>query len=287
VREAVKRHGPVFQFGTQQRSSNDYRFTVELIRNGRIGRLQTMIIASALSQEIGNQPAEPVPEGLDYEFWLGPAPWAPYTHLRCTRNWTLIYDYSLGCISGAWGIHDVDIAQWVNDADGTGPISAEGTAVFPEEGLYDTPVSWEVEHQYANGVKLLHTDMLTAQRRAPQFREGGMASLFIGSEGWVYVSRNGMRTYPESLMHATIGPDEIHVPHSTDHRRNFLNAVRTGRRSISHIDAAVRAEMVCQQADIAIRLRRKVRWDPEQETFPGDDAANRMLARPMRSPWHL
>jgi predicted dehydrogenase len=287
MRDAVRRFGVVFQFGTQQRSSHNYRHTLELIRNGRIGQLQTIIIGSAMSQYVPNQPEQPVPPGFDYEMWLGPAPWVPYTYERCTRNWTLIYDYSLGCISGAWGVHDVDIAQWANDCDHTGPVQVEGTGIYPADGLYDTATQWEIEHKYANGVKLIHTDIRTAKKRAEQFNFGNMASLLIGTEGWIYVSRTALRTHPESLVREKFGPNAVRVIHSDDHRRNFLDAVRTGRQPISHIESAVRADTVCQQADIAMRLKRPLRWDPAAERFVGDEQANRMLARPMRSPWHL
>lgn len=287
MRAAVKRNGVVFQFGTQQRSSHNYRHTIELIRNGRIGELKTIIIGSAMSQYRPNQPEQPIPEGFDYEMWLGPAPWVPYTFERCTRNWTLIYDYSLGCISGAWGVHDVDIAQWAADADHTGPIEVEGSGVYPADGIYDTAVQWEVEHKYANGVKLIHTDIQTAKKRAPQFAFGSMASVFIGTEGWIYVSRNALRTHPEGLVREKFGPGQQHVIRSDDHKRNFLEAVRTGAQPISHIDAAVNADHVCQQADVAMRLKRKLRWDPANERFVDDPQANRMLSRPMRSPWRL
>jgi predicted dehydrogenase len=286
MREAVNRYGVVFQFGTQQRSSRSYRHAVELVRNGRIGELKTIMIGSANSQYVPDQPTQPVPEGFDYEFWLGPAPRAPYTFERCTRNWTLIADYSLGCIGGAWGVHDVDIAQWANDADTTGPIAVEGRGIYPNEGLYDTVTSWEVEHTYANGVKLIHMDLRTAKTRVSQFAFGGMAMLFIGTEGWVYVSRSDLRTQPESLARAVIGPNEIKVVNSNHHKRNFLDAVRTGARPVSHIEAAVRADTVCHQDDIAMRLGRKLRWDPVKEVFD-DPQANRMLSREMRSPWHV
>ncbi len=287
VREAVNRHGVVFQFGTQQRSGRDYQAAYELIRNGRIGQLKTMLIGSAGSQYVPNQPTQPVPAGFDYDMWLGPAPWAPYTYERCTRNFTLIYDYSLGCISGAWGVHDTDICQWYNDADATDPIEVEGAGDFPKEGLYDTAISWEVEHKYANGVKLVHMDIATAKKRYDQFRFGSMASVFIGMEGWIYVSRQGMRTNPESIAYTVIGANGIKAPFSPDHRRNFLDAVRTRRKPISPIESAVRADTVCQQGDIAMRLKRKLQWDPVKEVFVGDEQANRMLERPMRSPWHL
>jgi len=287
MREAVNRHGVVFQFGTQQRSSHTFRHAVELVRNGRIGQLKSLMIGSAGTQYVPNQPEQPIPEGFDYEMWLGPAPWVPYTFERCTRNWTLIYDYSLGCISGAWGVHDVDTAQWANDSDHTGPVTVEGTGEFPAEGLYDTAKAWEIEHTYANGVKLIHMDIRTAKTRAKQFAFGNMASLYVGTEGWVYVSRSAIRTHPEHLVREKFGPNDKRVIQSDDHRRNFLEAVKTGKKPISSIETAVRSDTICQQADIAMRLKRKLQWDPEKEMFVGDEQANRMLSRPMRSPWHL
>jgi predicted dehydrogenase len=287
VREAVNRSGVIFQFGTQQRSSQGYRFACELVRNGKIGQLQTIMIGSATSPDCPNLALEPVPSGFDYNFWLGPAPWAPYNHMRCTRNWTHIYDYSLGCVSGAWGIHDVDIAQWALDADHTGPVAVEGWGTFPRDGLYDTATAWEVEHTYANGVKLIHMDMPTALRRAWQFKMHWMSMLFVGNEGWVFVNRAGIDAHPPSLLKLRIGPNEVQLPESRDHRRNFLKAVKTRQQPISPIEAAVRSDTVCHQADISMRLKRKLRWDPVQEIFPDDLQANRMLSRPMRSPWHL
>jgi predicted dehydrogenase len=287
MREAVRRYGVTFQFGTQQRSSFTFRHAVELVRNGRIGQLKEIVIGSAGSQYVPNQPEQLVPPGFDYDMWLGPAPWAPYTAERVTRNFTLIYDYSLGCISGAWGVHDVDTAQWALDADHTGPLDVEGTGTFPADGLYDTAISWEVHHTYANGEKLIHMDIRSAKKRWDQFSLGNMASLFIGTEGWVYVSRQAIHTHPATLVREKFGPNDKRVIFSNDHRRNFLDAVRTGGRTISPIEAAVRADTVCQQADIAMRLKRKLRWDPVKEQFIGDEPANRMLSRPMRSPWHL
>jgi hypothetical protein len=233
------------------------------------------------------QPSQPVPPGFDYDMWLGPAPWAPYTYERCTRDWTLIADYSLGCIGGAWGVHDVDIAQWANDSEATGPIEVEGSGVYPADSLYDTARTWEVEHRYANGVKLIHMDMRTALGRAEQFRLAHRGILFLGSEGWIYISRQGFFTEPESLRTAVFGADEVRLPRSTDHRRNFLDAVKTGEAPISGIDAAVRSDTVCHQAEIAMRLGRRLRWDPIHELFVDDEQANRMLTRAMRSPWHL
>jgi predicted dehydrogenase len=287
LRAAVRRAGVVFQFGTQQRSSDGYRRACELVRNGKIGQLQAIMIGSATAPPNPVHPEQPVPPDLDYNMWLGPAPWAPYCDERCTRNFTHIYDYSLGCLSGAWGIHDVDIAQWALDADGTGPIETEGWGRFMRDGLFDTAETWEVEHRYAGGAKLIHMDMPTALKRAWQFRLQWMSMLFTGTEGWIHVSRNSFQTDPPSLARAVIGPNEVRLPRSSDHRGNFLDAIRTGSGTISPIEAAVRSDAVCHHADIAMRLKRKLRWDPVAEEFPGDERANRLLARPMRAPWRV
>jgi predicted dehydrogenase len=289
VREAVKRHGVVFQEGCQQRSDQGYRHTCELILNGRIGQLQTIMIGSAGSgnyNRIPEQKPEPIPAGFDYNLWLGSAPWVPYTPERVSRTWMFIHDYGLGCLGGAWGIHDVDMAQWVSGNDSTTPIETEGEGIFFDD-IRDVMHTWTVEHKYANGVHVIHMDLGSAKKRAEQFNLGSMASVMFGTEGWIYISRQGMRTKPESLMDEVIGPNEKKVILSNDHRRNFLNAVKTKEQTIAHIDSAAHGEMVNQQADIAMRLRRKVRWNPAKEELVGDEQATRMMERSMRSPWRI
>ena len=297
LRDTINRYGVIFQFGTQQRSDNRFRFACELARNGRIGKLHTIMIGSHPSITCPNQPTEPVPDSkeFDYDMWLGPAQWSPYTYERCASRamgtlgmWTFIYDYSLGGLSGAWGIHHVDIAQWGNGTDGTGPIEIEGTGVFPEDGLTDTAIEWEIEHKYENGVKMIHMNTAIALKRAPQFSiHRGVGILFLGSEGWVFVCRDLIEAHPKSLLTSTIGPDEIHLPRSNNHRRNFLDCVKTRQETICPIETAVRSDTICHLDDIAVRLGRKLRWNPEREEFINDEQANRMLTRPMRSPWHI
>jgi predicted dehydrogenase len=289
LREAVKRYGVVFQEGCQQRSDQGYRHTAELIWNGRIGQLQTVMIGSAGSGNLNRIPPrkpEPPPEGFDYDMWLGPAPYVPYTPERVARTWMFIHDYGLGCLGGAWGIHDVDIAQWVSGNDFTTPVETEGEGIFFDD-IRDTMHTWTAYQKYANGVQVIHMDISTARKRADQFKFGNFASVMFGSEGWIWISRQGMRTHPESLMREVVGPNEKKAVLSNDHRRNFLNAVKTRERPIAHIDSAVNGEMMNQAADIAMRLRRKVRWDPVKEEFIGDEQAARMMDRPMRAPWRL
>ncbi len=286
VRDAVKASGVVFQFGTQQRSDQEFRRAVELIRNGRLGELTSVKIGSASYSQIPRQPEQPVPEGFDYDFWLGPAPYAPYTAERCTRQWTLISDYSLGCVSGAWGIHSVDIVQWANRSDDAAPVLASGSGFFPKDGFYDTAQHFDVEQVYANGLRLRHMDMHTAKKTAWQFGLFWMAILFEGTEGWIYVGRGFMDAHPKSLLTEKLKSHEERLPASRNHHRNFLDAVRTRASTVSPIDAAFYSDVACHQAHIAMKLGRPVKWDNVLEKFD-DEEANRMMSRPMRSPWHL
>ncbi len=295
VRDAVKRHGVVFQFGTQQRSDEKFRLACELARSGRLGKLQKIMVGSHPSITLDNKPLQPAPdkEELDYEMWLGPAPWSDYSYERVASRaegsvgyWMHIYDYCLGGLSGAWGIHHVDIAQWGND--GTFPVEISGTGVLPRDGLTDTPIAWEVSHKYANGVEMIHMDTATALERSRQFAmHRGLGILFVGTEGWVLVGRDFIAAEPESLLRVEFGPDEERLYKSNDHRRNFIECVKTRGQTASGIDSAFCSDVICHLDDIAIRLGRKLRWDQEKEEFVGDDQANRFLDRSMRSPWHL
>ena len=303
LRKAVNDYGVVFQFGTQQRSGRDFRRGCELVRNGRIGKLETIVVGSVAGLSLPNQATQPQPDPreFDYDMWLGPAPWAPYTFERSASRaegsagyWMHIHDYGLGCLSGAWGIHHVDIAQWGNGTDETGPLEIAGTGVLPRDGLCDTPLTWRVEHFYANGVTMIHMDARHTEKEFPQFAEAasslqirGCGVLFIGTDGWVLVSRGGIAVRPETLAREPLDSDEVHLPVSNDHKRNFLECVRTRGKTICPVDTAVRSDTICHLDDLAIRLGRKLRWNPEKERFVNDDEANRLLRRPMRSPWTL
>jgi predicted dehydrogenase len=285
LQDTCHRYGRVFQWGTQQRSDRKFRYACELVRNGRIGKLHSILVGVPHDFAFPNQLTQPVPQGFDYEMWLGPAPWAPYTYQRC-RPWTKdesysiwyhISDYCLGGIGGYWGVHHVDIAQWGHGTDETGPVEIEGTATFPEDGLADCATSWKVHHRYADGVTMIYMDN-------KQHRQG---VTFQGTEGWVHVNRQGVWAEPESLLTSVIRQDEIHLTESKGHQRNFLDAVKTREKTICPIDVAVRTDTICHLTDICTRLGRKLRWDPEKEDFMSDAEASRMLARPMRSPWQL
>ena len=297
AQKAVQRSGVVFQFGTQQRSMGKFRVACELVRNGMIGRLQTILVGVPGSWTFPKQPTEPVPKELDYDLWLGPAPLAPYCYQRC-RPWTegqgrggysiwyCISDYCMGMI-GNWGVHYLDVAQWGNASDLSGPAEVEGTAVFPQGLLTDCSVSWQVTNRYANGVTLVHMDDGTAKTHPQQVVGYGHGVLFLGSEGWVHVNRGRIDANPKSLLKAKIPASGVHLLKSDNHQANLIDAIKGRTRAAAPIDIAFHSDTLCNLNHIATKLRRKLHWDPVQETFVNDSEANAMLDRPMRGPWKV
>jgi len=225
----------------------------------------------------------PVPDGLDYEMWLGPAPWAAYTEKRVhpqsgydRPGWLRIADYGAGMITG-WGAHHNDIAQWGLGTEYTGPVEIEGQAEYPKDGLWDVHGPFHIEYTYANGVKVICADN--------EKNKDGIT--FEGDQGWVFVTRGRIDAQPKSLLTSAIGPNEIRLYKSNNHKANFLDCVKSRAQTIAPVEVAHRSCTVCLLGEIAMRLGRKLEWDPDKELFIGDDQANRMLARTMRSPWRL
>ncbi|NOY82816.1 MAG: Gfo/Idh/MocA family oxidoreductase [Kiritimatiellaeota bacterium] len=272
--DTVRRHGRVLQVGSQQRSSRRFRFACELVRNGRIGRVLKVETRIGGAPSCGIEPPMPVPEGFDYDFWLGQAPEAPYTRLRCHGSFRWLFDYSGGKMTD-WGAHHNDIAQWALGTERSGPVEVDGVGVFPEEGLFNVPIRFDATYRYADGV------VLTCTSRG----ENGV--FFQGTDGWVFVSRSRIDAHPKSLLKETIGTNEIHLYDSRDHRGNFLECVRTRAEPIAPPEIGHRSATVCHIGNISMLLGRKLRWDPHKEIFPDDAAANRMLRRAMRSPWRI
>jgi predicted dehydrogenase len=281
LRREVNRYNRVFQFGTQERSSRNSRFVCEIVRSGRIGKIKKIIVASRYSITAENYPPMPVPDWIDYDLWLGPAPWAPYTANRVNNShWFHISDYALGFIAGC-GIHTIDIATWGNGTDLTGPLEVEGTGEFPTDGLCDCATGWDVNLYWANGIVMNFTD----GERNP------LGVKFEGEDGWAFVKEEHLGGKPaasdDRLLEKPLEPDEVHLPASNHHQQNFLDCVKSRARTVAPVESAVRSDTLCQLSDIAMRLGRKLRWDPDKEQFVNDAQASRMLSRPMRSPWRL
>jgi len=294
LRRIIRSTGRIFQYGTQQRSGRDFRQACELARNGALGDLHTIhawCTDISSQSQLFNAPGGSitpvsVPYGLDYDLWLGPAPFTPYTSDRCTSYGTYHhYDNSLGFIAG-WGAHPLDIAQWGNDSDDTAPVEVQGSGTIAA-GLYETVSSWDMWCSYANGVKMrfMNTDLArpVVTPYHPRFSDHG--TTFIGSRGWVSVDRNGIYAGPAGLLQTVLRPNEIHLPRSDDHQQNFLDCIKSRKQPVSPIASAVQSDIISHLCDIAIRLGRSVRWDPENEAIIGDAEASRLTARSKRSPW--
>ncbi len=278
--EAVQQYNIVWQTGSQQRSSRNFRYACELVRNGRLGDVKKVIVGLPYGNRIRKGPTQPapVPEGFDYDMWLGPAPYAPYCPARCHWNFRWISDYSGGQITD-WAGHHCDIAQWGMNSEHTSPVEIEGEGVFPEgkDGLFDTAESYRFVCTYKQGFTLYVAD----SRRNPQ------GVRFEGRDGWVFVSRRGIKASPRSLLKSSIGPNDIHLYRSDDHHQNFLDCVKSRKTCVAPVEVGHRSIMIGHLGLISIKLGRKVYWDPAKERFVNDPEADRLLSRPMRSPWHL
>jgi len=286
-RETVHRLGRVFQYSAESRSSVTCRHGAELVRNGRIGQLREIRVKAPNSARGGSKVPRPVPPGLDYELWLGPAPWRPYSGCPDSGpGWYHVRDYALGFIAG-WAAHPLDLMVWAYDMHKHGPWEIEGTGVIPTEGCNDAVVDWDVRIRLANGVKVTFQAWGLHAETEPRLANVGNYAQFIGTEGWIALSYMGLTTEPASLRHSVIGPNEVHLTASRGHEANFIDCVRTRKTPVDPVDDAVRSDLISQVSDIAIRLGRKVVWDPVREQFPGDAEADRMRSRAMRAPWTL
>lgn len=284
MRAEVQTHKRIFQFGTQQRSDEKFRRACEIVQNGLIGELKTIRVWSPGSASGGPTQPAPVPEWLDYDRWLGPAPNVPYTENRCSNEWWwFISDYALGFIAG-WGIHPIDIALWGGEGKFTGPWTIEGTGEFASGGVCDTAMHWDVDIQLGSGVKLEFKGPRIPQDWIERYGENeGHGTAFEGSDGWVYVRRGKM------VCSREITDADIKRPlyQSANHVGNYLDCVRSRKPTISPVEVAVQGDALCHVSDIAIRLKRKLEFDPSTETFINDADANKRLKRPMRAPWSL
>ncbi len=280
--DAVRRYGRVFQTGTQQRSDHKFRFACELVRNGYLGDIHTVKVAAPgpkYKRTYHKPPrAEPIPAGLDYNMYIGPAPMKPYNAGRhAWPDWYLIWDYCAGFIVN-WGVHHLDIANWGCPAVTGEPFELECKASYRSDGLTDNINDWQAEFSYTSGLRMTFTDSDNPNKQGCQFE---------GNAGWVHVKRAGISAEPASLLKVKIKPDEIHLYESGDHCADFLKCVRTRSDPVAPVEAGHKASYLGMIADIAARANRKVKWDPAAERFVDDNQTNRLLSRPMRSPWHL
>jgi len=285
--DLVTKHKRVFRTDSEFRAIPQFHKAVELVRNGRIGKLHTIRTTVPFGES--KSPVEVVaapPKELNYDLWQGPAPERPYSAQRVHTcedysrpGWFNIADYSCGMIQN-WTAHLNDIAQWGNNTERTGPVEVEGHGKFPPaDGLWNTISEFEFTCTYADGVKLIcKTDSCNPHTR------------FEGENGWVQANFGGsvpLETNPKTLLEEKIGPNELHFPLMHE-KRDFLNAVKTRGSTLEDAEVGHRVSSLGHLGLIAIRLGRKLKWDPHKEQFQDDDEANKLRSLPPgRSPWIL
>ena len=296
--DAVQRSGRIFQIGSQQRSTVQFRYAAELVRNGRIGQIKTVEVGLPGDPSGEVEPEMPVPKNLNYDMWLGSTPVVYYTEKRVhpqvgydRPGWLRCEQFGAGMITG-WGAHHIDSAHWGMDTELTGPVEIWGTAEFPKSGLWDVHGPFKTEALYANGVHMIVSG---------DFPNG---IKFIGTNGWIFVSRGNERVTASDpvaklndstalqssdpkIIKSVIGPTEIHLPESKEHHLNWLESVKSRKPPIAPVEVAHRSCSACLLHHAAMKLKRKLYWDPAKERFKNDDEANAMLSRPQRAPYAI
>ena len=284
VCDAVKRYGRILQTGSHERSNDSVRFACELVRNGRIGEIKEIHVNMPnkdahhlwLMNDKSPKLVMDVPDGFNYDMWLGPAPYEPYTKERCHFWWRFILQYGGGEMTDR-GAHIIDLAQFINNTDDSGPIAinAEGKALQNE--LFNTFYEYKFELTYSNGVQILGGS------------KGERGLKIVSTDGWIFIHIHGgrLKASSESLLREKISPNEIHLNRSPSHHQNFLDSVKSRREPFATAEIGHRTATICHLINIGMLTGRKLKWDPVNEEIKNDFEANQMLSRPMRYPWHL
>jgi predicted dehydrogenase len=293
---AVQASGRILQIGSQQRSWKQFHRACELVRNGRIGEVQHVEVGLPGDPAGGDPTPMPVPDGFEYDAWLGSTPVVPYTLDRVMPTnsfdrpgWLRLEQFGAGMITG-WGAHHVDTAHWGMNTEYTGPVEIWGTAEFPTHGLWNVHGKFLTHARYANGMTM---DI------SGDFPNG---IKWYGAKGWIFVQRDGMNSptakpgdpVPQvqvlqasdpKILDSVIGPDEIHLYTANEQHANWLDCIKTRQQPTAPVEIGHRACSTCLLHHIAMKTGRHLHWDPEREQFKGDEAANAMLSRPQRSPY--
>jgi predicted dehydrogenase len=281
--DAVRKYNRIFQVGSQQRSENTFRTACELVQSGRIGKLKTVYVKIGSTSKPCDLPEEDMEPGLDWERWLGPAPKRPYNSVLSPRgihnhfpNWRNYREYSGGMMTD-WGAHHFDIAQWGLAADKSGPVE-----VIPPG---DPKAERGVKYIYANGVEVIHADTIPGMDPEKLKKMRGVT--FVGTDGIVFVDRGYIDSDPGDLHKQPLGENDVHLYKSPGHQREWLNCVRSRKLPNCDVEVGARSVTVCHLGNLAYWNHRKLRWDPQQWRFVGDEGDNKWLDRERRDPYQL
>jgi myo-inositol 2-dehydrogenase/D-chiro-inositol 1-dehydrogenase len=297
--DVVHRTGCVLQIGSQQRSQSpwpQFKQACELVHNGRIGNIKHIKIGLDIDPGCGDEPEMPVPKNLNYDMWLGSTPRVFYTEKRVhpqkdysRPGWLRCEQFGSGMITG-WGAHHIDIAHWAMGTEFTGPVEIEGKAEFPKSGLWNVHGHFDVHTKYANGIT-----MHISSKHPNGIR-------FEGDKGWIFVSRGGekvtasdpgaddpnnqpLRVSDSKILKSTIGPNDVRLYESPEQHLDWLQCIRSRRQPVAPVEIGHRSCSACLLSHIAMKLPRKLYWNPGKEQFVNDDKANKMLSRPQRKPY--
>jgi predicted dehydrogenase len=277
--EVARQTGRIVQTGSQQRSDARFRQACELVRNGALGKVQQVLVGLPKPNHPEKYlPDSPPPSELNYDLWLGPAPLRPYNVNRVHYNFRFFWDYSGGQMTN-FGAHHLDIAQWALGMDESGPIAAEGTATYPDDlRLCEVTRTCRVTLTYANGVQVLVGQQ---QNDIPD------GCTFVGARGRLAVDRKKITASDPEILKFKPAGDPLRLYASSNHPQNWLDCIKSRKLPICDVEIGHRSASVCHLANVALRLGRKVQWDPVKEQIIGDADAAAMVSRPYRSPWTL
>lgn len=294
--DVVRQKKIILQVGTQQRSSPQWRIAAELVRNGRIGQLHTVKIGLPGDPAGPEAPEMPIPKNLNYDMWLGSTPYVYYTEMRVhpqkdfdRPGWLRCEQFGAGMITG-WGQHHYDSAAWGMDTELTGPVSVQAVAQFPKSGLWDVHGDFMSVAEYKNGITQLTSGSYPNGVR------------YEGTEGWIFVTRGSyvatasdpvvvdknakaLDASDPKILTPLTGPNVIRLYESNSQQGNWLDCIKSRKEPISPVEIGHRACSVCLLVHIAMKLGRKLNWDPDKERFINDDEPNSMLSRPQRAPY--
>jgi hypothetical protein len=273
-----------------------FRIAAELVRNGRIGKLHTVKIGLPGDPGGPGTREMPIPKSLNYDMWLGSTPEVPYTEIGVhpqvgysRPGWLRLEQYGAGMITG-WGQHHYDSAAWGMNTEHTGPISVEAIASFPKSGLWNVHGDFMVKHEYENGISVLTSGGYTNGVR------------YEGSEGWIFVSRGSytasasdptdkeksskaLNASDPKILESVIGANETHLYKIDEQHGNWLDCIKTRKAPISPVDIGHRACSVCLISHVAMKISRKLEWNPKTEMFVNNNEANAFLSRSQRKPY--
>lgn len=290
---AVEKSGRSFYYGTQQRGSDIIKKGISLVRSGAIGKIKRIEVWAPGGRSGGDAVEIPVPEGLNYELFTGPAPMRPCTECRIRNAYSTYFhsDFAIGFIAG-WGAHPLDVMVWGMDSDISGPMTVEAMGKFPESGYLDTCISWDAQFTFKDGVTMRFMDHSLAKREIPYFTPAEIQNFsngttFFGEKDWISVGRHHLKSSDPSIIRRNVSPEtfQLYAPQK-EWYGGFIEVIQTGKKSYGPIDQAVRSDSISHVALMAVKAGKKITWDPIGYRFLDPQALNVYMEKPVRGSYY-